>query len=767
MNRTLQLLVFLAGLAGIAWVGASYVGTNVLALAVTALIAALYATGSLELRRFARDTAALDQAVASLDSPPATLAPWLDDLPAGLRSAVRRRVEGVPAALPGPALAPSLAGLLVLLGMLGTFLGMVLTLRGTGALLELSTDLSAVRDALVTPVKGLGLAFGTSIAGVAGSAALGLLSALLRRERLAAVQRLDAAIAGPLHGFSAAAQRETSLQLMQQQTALMPALVERLQALVDGLDRRSQEQQTQLQAGQAEFHARAEAAYTGLARSVEQSLQQSLDRALAESARATSATLAPVVESTLGGIAREAQALQQTLAGAVQTQLAQLGQGFEASQARVAEGWQAALAEQARAHQAQAETLGQTLQGFSQQFEARAEALVSALAAQQQQGQAGQLAQWQAQMDQAREAQQAAAQRFEQQAAALVERLGQAQATLADEARQRDAAQLAEVQRSLQTLSERLHSTWTEAGQQALAQQQQVGQALEGAATRFEAHAATLVAGIQQAQAALETAASERDAARLAAITQALDGVSAQLRQHWTEAGAQNLAQQQQICETLARTAQEISAQAEAHARSTVGEVARLVDTAAQAPRAAAEVIAELRQQLSASMARDNAQLDERARLLQTLDTLLGAVTQAAQEQRGAIDALVASSAQTLETAITRFSETLAAQAHPLGEVAAQLSTGAVEVASLGEAFGQSVQLFTQSSGQLAGQLERIEAALGQSLARSDEQLAYYVAQAREVIDLSILSQKQILDDLQRIAERSTQAAERVEGAAA
>ena len=767
MNRTLQLLVFLAGLAGIAWVGAGYVGTNVLALAVTALIAALYATGALELRRFARDTAALDQAVAALDSPPATLAPWLDGLPASLRSAVRRRVDGVPAALPGPALAPSLAGLLVLLGMLGTFLGMVLTLRGTGALLELSTDLSAVRDALVTPVKGLGLAFGTSIAGVAGSAALGLLSALLRRERQAAVQRLDAVIAGPLHGFSAAAQRETSLQLMQQQTALMPALVERLQALVDGLDRRSQDQQTQLQAGQAEFHARAEAAYTGLARSVEQSLQQSLDRALAESARATSATLAPVVESTLGGIAREAQALQQTLAGAVQTQLAQLGQGFEASQARVAEGWQAALAEQVRAHQAQAEALGQTLQGFSQQFEARAEALVSALAAQQQQGQTGQLAQWQAQMDQAREAQQAAAQRFEQQAAALVERLGQAQATLADEARQRDAAQLAEVQRSLQTLSERLHSTWTEAGQQALAQQQQVGQALEGAATRFEAHAATLVAGIQQAQAALETAAGERDAARLSAITQALDGVSAQLRQHWTEAGAQNLAQQQQICQTLARTAQEISAQAEAHARSTVGEVARLVDTAAQAPRAAAEVIAELRQQLSASMARDNAQLDERARLLQTLDTLLGAVTQAAQEQRGAIDALVASSAQTLETAITRFSETLAAQAHPLGEVAAQLSTGAVEVASLGEAFGQSVQLFTQSSGQLAGQLERIEAALGQSLARSDEQLAYYVAQAREVIDLSILSQKQILDDLQRIAERSTQAAERVEGAAA
>jgi hypothetical protein len=40
-------------------------------------------------------------------------------------------------------------------------------------------------------------------------------------------------------------------------------------------------------------------------------------------------------------------------------------------------------------------------------------------------------------------------------------------------------------------------------------------------------------------------------------------------------------------------------------------------------------------------------------------------------------------------------------------------------------------------------------------MTRSDEQLAYYVAQAREVIDLSLLSQKQIVEDLQRLAGRS------------
>jgi Holliday junction resolvasome RuvABC endonuclease subunit len=33
-------------------------------------------------------------------------------------------------------------------------------------------------------------------------------------------------------------------------------------------------------------------------------------------------------------------------------------------------------------------------------------------------------------------------------------------------------------------------------------------------------------------------------------------------------------------------------------------------------------------------------------------------------------------------------------------------------------------------------------------MARSDEQLAYYVAQAREIIDLSIMSQKGIVDQI-------------------
>ena len=99
--------------------------------------------------------------------------------------------------------------------MLGTLLGMVVTLKGTGAALESATDLDAIRASLIAPVKGLGFAFGTSIAGVATSAMLGLLSALVRRERIDAAQQLDAKIATTLRVHSSAHQRDESFRLLQ------------------------------------------------------------------------------------------------------------------------------------------------------------------------------------------------------------------------------------------------------------------------------------------------------------------------------------------------------------------------------------------------------------------------------------------------------------------------------------------------------------------------------------------------------------------------
>jgi hypothetical protein len=197
-----------------------------------------------------------------------------------------------------------------------------------------------------------------------------------------------------------------------------------------------------------------------------------------------------------------------------------------------------------------------------------------------------------------------------------------------------------------------------------------------------------------------------------------------------------------------------MSAQTEAHAKNTIAEIAKLLQAASEAPRAAAEVVAELRQKLSDSMARDNTLLEERGRILETLGTVLDTVNHASTEQRAAVDALVGASADLLERVGNRFTDKVDAESDRMAAVAAQITGSAVEVASLGEAFGFAVQLFSESNDKLAAHLQRIEGALGKSLARSDEQLAYYVAQAREVIDLSIMSQKQIVEDLQQIGSR-------------
>jgi hypothetical protein len=263
---------------------------------------------------------------------------------------------------------------------------------------------------------------------------------------------------------------------------------------------------------------------------------------------------------------------------------------------------------------------------------------------------------------------------------------------------------------------------------------------------------------VQQAHAELQSSAARREQQRAEALTQALQAMAASLQHEWREAGAQTLAQQQRVCDTMERTARDITAQAEMQARQTGAEIARLVQTASEAPRAAADVIAELRQALSDSMARDNALLEERARMLETLGSLLDGVNRAASEQRGAIDALVASSSGMLERVGHQFGERIGLEAGRLGDVAAQVTGSAAEVASLGEVFGQAVQAFGATSEQLGAQLQRIEAALSASMSRSDEQLAYYVAQAREVVDLSVLSQKQIIEDLQRLGGRAVPA---------
>ncbi|KVP46439.1 DUF802 domain-containing protein [Burkholderia ubonensis] len=924
----IDLVVFMAGLVAVCWIGAGYVASNPPAAAVTLLIAACYLAGAAELLRYRQATATLAAAVNGLSGPPPALDAWLDTLHPSLRGAVRARIEGARAALPGPSLTPYLVGLLVLLGMLGTLLGMVVTLKGTGAALESATDLDAIRASLIAPVKGLGYAFGTSIAGVATSAMLGLLSALVRRDRLDASQQLDAKVATTLRVHSHAHQREESFRLLQKQADVMPALVERLQTMMTAIDARSAALHEQQIASQQAFFDRTEQAYARLASSVGQSLQDSA----AESARVAGAALQPVMETTMAGLAREMTALRDAVTHAVERQLDGLSSGFEATTAnvtgiwnraldehrrsseaaaghlhaalgqftdtfaqrstdlldgvatrleateqRMADGWQHALARQeqvgetlaghnARALEAAAATFEQhsasllrtigeshaSLQGelasrdeqrlaawreslaamaaamrddlaqTSAHHASRQQAICDALAktatdigtqtSMFEQHSASllntmreshanlqtelasrdeqRLAAWSASLAEmaaklsdewaqtsashmgrqqaicdalAKTATDIGAQTttFEQHSASLLNTMRDSHANLQTELASRDEQRLAAWSASLAEMAAKLSDEWAQTSASHMGRQQAICDALAQTAadigvqtTTFERHSASLLNTMRESHANLQTELASRDEQRLAAWSASLAEMAAKLRDEWAQTSAQAASRQQDICDTLARTANDITAQAQAHASDTIAEISRLVQAASEAPKAAAEVVAELRQRLSDSMVRDTAMLDERSRLLATLETLLDAVNHASTEQRGAVDALVRTSADLLDRVGARFNDTVDAETRKLDAVAAQVTAGAVEVASLGDAFGMAVQVFGESNDKLLSHLQRIEAALEKSLARSDEQLEYYVAQAREVIDLSMMSQKQIVEDLQQLAGR-------------
>ncbi|SOZ19239.1 putative transmembrane protein, DUF802 [Cupriavidus taiwanensis] len=956
MTRYLSHIVaFLAGLAVVCWIGAGYAGTNFLALVVTLLIGGFYIGGALELLRYRQATATLAQALAGLAEAPASLGDWLERLHPSLRDSVRLRVEGERVGLPGPALTPYLVGLLVLLGMLGTFLGMVATLRGTGIALEGATDLQAIRASLAAPVKGLGFAFGTSVAGVATSAMLGLLSALCRRERIQAAQALDARIATTLRSYSRGHQRDEALRLLQRQADVMPALAEQMQAMMHAMAQQNDALAERLAASQAAFHANTETVYTRLAASVEQSLKDSI----ADSARAAGAAIQPAVDATMAGLARETTALRDTVTQAVQQHLDGVSSRFERATAGVADTWNQALAGHQRTSEALAADLRSSLDGFSQTFEQRSASLLEGVASRFDSVAASTAEAWREALSQQQQAGEklagdnqqalaAAAATFGEHAAALVrtvdashaglqaqlaaqdaqrlsawadtlggmtatlrqqleqlnahtvsrhdeisatlaqnvrevsaqtqahasrtlaeiDRLVQAaaeapkaavalQAELAsrDEARfatwadtlgsitatlrqewqelnahtvarqdeisatlaqnvqaisaqtqahasrtlaeidrlvqaaseapkaavalqaelaERDAARFAAWTENLGSIAATLRQQWEQSSTHAAARQQEVCEALAQTAraisTETQAHASTTLAEIDRlvqaaaeapkAATALQAELVARDAQRLAAWTETLGTMAASLRGEWEQASAHATARQQQICETLAVTARDMAAQAQAQVTGTVAEVSRLLQAASEAPRAAAEVIAQLREKLTEGMARDHAMLEERSRMMETLGTLLDAVNHASTEQRTAVDTLVATTADLLERVGGRFTDKVEGETGKLADIAAQVTGSAVEVASLGEAFGVAVQLFSESNGKLIDHLQRIEAALDKSMTRSDEQLAYYVAQAREVVDLSMLSQKQILEDLQQRAARPAPSAE-------
>ncbi len=718
MKRYSFPIAFFLGALAVVWVAAAVATSHPLVLGMAAVIGAVYVLGALELREYRAATSALSQALGQIPQDLQNLNDWLITLPSGLHNPVRQRVEGERAGLPGPALTPYLVGLLVMLGMLGTFLGMVVTLNGAVFALEGSSSVAGIRAAFSEPIKGLGLAFGTSVAGVATSAMLGLMSSLARRERALAGQLLDTHIATTLRGFSLTHQRQETFKALQQQAQALPQVVQQLQTLMAQMAQTSQHLNEQLLANQQSFHQEVHTAYTGLAQSVNQSLRTSLSQSM----QVASDGIRPLVQATMAQLAEQAQSLNAQLLHTTQQRLGELNAQFSTTAQGLAQSHSTALSRHEAASADMLARMGQTLEGFNQAFAQSAQGLVATV-------------------------NNAYAEQHAQQSRADQQRLDAWQA-------------------SLQNMAAALGEQWHAAGSQTLAQQQAICDTLNQTAQNISTHTQTQATQTLAEVTRLMASSEELVRARIASEaqwaaqhTQQAQALSALLR---TELSALRDAEDARGQAAVARLG-ELQTAVTAHL-STLGTaleepITRLIETASEAPKAAAEVIGQLRQEISVSVARDNALLDERTRILQTLSTLLDAIHHASTEQRSVIDSLVSSSAATLKQANSQFIEQVSNESAKLGNIAAQVTASAVDVASLGEAFGFAVRTFTETNDKLMAHLQRLEQAMDKSMTRSDEQLAYYVAQAREIIDLSISSQKDVLDSLQSRAAMATEGA--------
>jgi hypothetical protein len=427
----------------------------------------------------------------------------------------------------------------------------------------------------------------------------------------------------------------------------------------------------------------------------------------------------------MSGIARDAALMHERMADTVQMQLDGLSARFSDTAATVAETWTTALKSHEQASAGIVADLGRSLDAFSETFE--------------------------------------------QRTGALVGHVGQAYASLQADQAERDKQRQQAWTQSLEATAAALTHELQKTGAQTLSQQQKICDTLTHTAQNIADHAQASAGKTLTETTRLIASAEQLMGSRIASEAQwieqhreRMDQLASLLRFELGALKDDEAARGNAAVERLGQLQAALTSHLTTLGTALEEPITRLIETASEAPRAAAEVIGQLREQISNTVARDNELLEERSRIMETLNALLDAINHASHEQRAVIDSLVASSATALNATASAFSDKIGAEAAKLSDIAAHVTSSAVDVSSLSEAFGFAVQSFNEANEKLIENLQRIEGAMEKSTSRSDEQLAYYVAQAREIIDLSMASQKEIFEELRRLPTRQATSAEEV-----
>jgi hypothetical protein len=705
-----RIAILFAGAAGsliLARTAGFYQGEDPLAFGVIVLMAAALFAGVVELLLHAQRLTRLEGELNKLTREP-TLE-GIDGASPVLRALLQARLDRVSLGVPRASFTPYLIGLLVMLGLLGTFLGLFETLRGARLALTASSDVEALREGLSTPMSGLMRSFGTSAAGVSSSAMLGLAAVFARRAAGQLGVQLHAAASGPFARFASSHRQLVALEQLAVQGEALPAAAA-------ALTQASQE----LMALRGEWLSAHKQASDAVARSLveaTETVQRSVQAGVEQSATATHRAVAPLLEQAVAGTVAAAGAHLMKIEAKVDEANAarrdadrdvtkQLGAHLAKIEAQV----DAASAAGRAAERSASEQLSKHLESVTARLDAQVQAAQTS-----EEARRAALAQLEQDADQARE----------RHVAAVLAALGEhAQRSAEGERQLREEALALEAERRQQwaTVQDTLAQTLAERGQALDTALLSAGQALVGSlrdqaavaradedarverlGERMNAVTATLestVAALSAAeterasllQAHLATmserlaAASEQlgaeEGRRAALLTEHVDGMSHEMRRAFSAAAERDAERAETLAQVAGTLRTELSAAAEVM-RDRLGASA---DADADRAREAQAMFEELK---AASI-----QIAEAARVQST------ALQQFVAATEGRTEALETRSQERLEALLDRVRDTVDAQAERLGALEGGLREAQTEsTAQLAQQLGAHAEALSASLG--------------------------------------------------------------------
>jgi hypothetical protein len=755
-----------------------YAGVDRFAFSIALVMGVVLCGGLLELLWIAARTTRLQR---ELDAFPADAGQArIESASPLLRALLSARLDRTALPVPGAVFAPYLLSLLVMLGLLGTFLGLFETLRGASQALDASADVEALRGGLRAPIGGLMRAFGTSAAGVASSAMLGLAAVLVRRDASRFSVALHSVASGTLAHYAPAHRQLVALETLAEQGRAWPTAAAALTEAVAQL--------RTLEHSWKQAHAEAASdQQRQLARASEQ-LSAALERGIERHAAAAAQTQQQLgqasteIREAIGrGVERAAQVSREAVSPLLAQAVAEHGAAVREHLGGVREELRLAGVELTRELTSSADAVRAQLDR-GREADARQEGRAEALLARLTEASGVIASAAQAQTDALGDFVSASEERQRESESAREQRLGELLGTWQALARQQadglaalehnseQRQQQAEASRA-QQLSQLLESWQNLAREQA----ERLGSAEQSSEQRQQRAEASRSQQLSQLLDSWQNLAREQ-AERLGSAEQA----SEQRQQQAEASRTQQLSQLLDSWQSLAReqaerlgSAEQASEQRQQQAEAgRAQQLSQLLEAWQSLAREQAERLAALE---SSSDARQ--QQAEAGRTEQLVQLLAAWQTQAAQqaERLAAFEARLAEQQAThAESLAGRLHAHVAALQGPLGhaadlleEASRRIQGGGLELQAVAESFSKAVASQREGARQWLeslGDIERYALEAGESAAA--DALGQHLARTHEVFDRQLKFQEELLEQLSLLGHRQTAVAPRADASA-